>query len=84
MHLNNYRVTMANWVKLLLATAVIVAGSASAIKLQERFAWQELEYDWPSAEAKQQAIDTGVYVAANNLPLGMDVWQDKLFITVPR
>lgn len=72
------------FVKLLLATAAIAASTVSAIKLQERFAWQELEYDWPSAEAKQQAIDSGVYIPANNLPLGMDVWRDKLFITVPR
>lgn len=74
------------FVKLLLATTAIIVGASavSAIKLQERFAWQELEYDWPSAEARQQAIDSGAYVPANNLPLGMDVWRDKLFITVPR
>lgn len=68
----------------LLAALIVVAGTATAIKLQERFAWQELEYAWPSPEAKQKAIDSGVYTPANNLPLGMDVWRDKLFITVPR
>lgn len=56
----------------------------TAIKLQERFAWQQMEFDWPSAEAKQQAIDKGIYIPVNNLPLGMDVWRDKMFVTVPR
>lgn len=72
--------------QLFVATIAIVifAHSTAAIKLQERFAWQQMEYDWPSAEAKQQAIDKGIYVPANNLPLGMDVWRDKLFVTVPR
>lgn len=75
---------MVHILRHLLVAAVVAVAAADAIKLQERFAWQELEYAWPSPEAKQKAIETGVYTPANNLPLGMDVWRDKLFITVPR
>ena len=46
--------------------------------------WQELEFDWPTAEAKAEAIQSGAYKVENNLPLGLDVWNNKLFITVPR
>lgn len=55
-----------------------------AVKLKEKFKWREVEFDWPSQEAKQEAISTGKYVASNNLPLGLERWHDKLFITVPR
>lgn len=69
-----------------LCIAVIVATvyMADAVKLKEKFKWREVEFDWPSQEAKQEAITSGKYVASNNLPLGLERWHDKLFITVPR
>lgn len=30
------------------------------------------------------AIASGEYVQANNLPVGLEIWRNKLFITVPR
>lgn len=58
--------------------------SSECIKLDQKYAWQQLEYAWPSEAVKQQAIESGRYKIEDNLPLGLDVWQDKLFITVPR
>lgn len=76
---------MALFIKLLVAIFVVgKTTSVIAIKLQEKFAWQELEFAWINEEQKQQATENGAYIPANNLPLGMDVWRDKLFITVPR
>ena len=63
---------------------VAVVASAAAKKLDEKFSWKELEFNWPSEEVKQEAIRSGKYVESNNLPLGLDVWKNKLFITVPR
>ncbi|XP_055551029.1 protein yellow [Wyeomyia smithii] len=57
---------------------------ANAVKLKQKFKWREVEFDWPSQETKQEAISTGKYVTSNNLPLGLERWKDKLFITVPR
>lgn len=56
----------------------------AANTLTEKFAWRELEFSWPSGEAKQAAIREGSYVEHNNLPLAFDVWRDKIFLTVPR
>lgn len=53
-------------------------------KLKEAFAWEELSFAWPSQDSLQEAIKSNKYIAGNNLPLGLDVWKDKLFITVPR
>ncbi|CRK87272.1 CLUMA_CG001074, isoform A [Clunio marinus] len=69
--------------KFILILPMIVAVS-SARKLDEKFAWKELDFAWPSEEAKQEAIRSGKYIESHNLPLGLDIWQDKLFITVPR
>lgn len=53
-------------------------------KLDEVFAWQELDFAWPSEKTKQDYIASNRYIDKNNLPLGLDIWRDKLFITVPR
>ncbi|XP_062545165.1 protein yellow [Armigeres subalbatus] len=69
---------------LLAAAFIAIVATVDAVKLKEKFKWREVEYDWPSQEAKQEAISSGKYVAPNNLPLGLERWRDKLFITVPR
>lgn len=60
--------------------------STKCIKLEEKYAWQQLEYAWPSDNAKQQAIQNGKYKIEDNLPLGLDIdlKRERLFITVPR
>lgn len=68
---------------LILLFAVCIQNGFSA-KLEERFHWKEVSYAWPSDAAKEDAIKSGRYQPENNLPLGLEVWKDKLFITVPR
>ncbi|EDW63659.1 protein yellow [Drosophila virilis] len=53
-------------------------------KLEERFSWTQLTFDWPSAETETEAKTSGHYIAENNLPLGVERWENKLFVTVPR
>lgn len=62
----------------------LCATIGSTLKLQEKFAWKEMQFDWPTPEAEQEAIKTGRYIPHNNLPLGVERWQNKLFVTVPR
>lgn len=52
--------------------------------MEQKYRWKEVSYAWPSEAAKDDAISSGRYKIENNLPLGLDVWKDKLFITVPR
>ena len=56
----------------------------ASCKLEEKFSWKELDFAWPSEDVKQEALKTGRYIESHNLPLGLDVWKNKLFITVPR
>lgn len=71
-------------VNFLLICLISVWFQVSGMKLEEKFVWEELEFDWPSEEAMQDAIDSGTYIPKNNLPLGLDVWHNKIFVTVPR
>lgn len=55
-----------------------------AAKLEEVFKWRDVEYAWPNEQIKQEALNNHDYIPANNLPLGLARWKNKLFITVPR
>lgn len=48
------------------------------------YQWKILDFLYPSLEDRQQALIEGTFVPQNNLPLGLDVWQDRIFITMPR
>lgn len=63
---------------------VLFVTTTVAKKLEEKYVWKELEFAWPSEEVKQEAIKSGRYIESHNLPLGLEVWKDKMFITVPR
>ncbi|KAJ8982128.1 hypothetical protein NQ317_002854 [Molorchus minor] len=64
--------------------AGLVGFCAAAAKLEEVFAWKEVSYAWPNDEARNEAVKNGEYIRENNLPLGLERWKDKLFVTVPR
>jgi hypothetical protein len=71
---------------LVISSLILLFGVfyATCDRLQEKFAWKQLEFDWPSESAKEQAIQSGQYIPINNLPVGIEVWRNKLFMTVPR
>ncbi|CAK9820334.1 Protein yellow [Anthophora plagiata] len=56
---------------------IIVAGE----KLHVAFQWKQLDYDWPSNDTK--LLFTG-YKQEDNLPLGLEITSNRIFVTVPR
>ena len=43
-----------------------------------------IDFEFDSIDARDNAIFEGDYIAENNLPLGLEVWRDKVFITLPK
>lgn len=52
--------------------------------LVERFAWKSMDFEFGEEWVKEAARSQKVFVPENNLPVGIEPWQEKLFITVPR
>ncbi|XP_017126069.1 protein yellow isoform X2 [Drosophila elegans] len=46
--------------------------------------WKYLDFEYSTFVERQQAILNGDFVPKNNLPLGIDVYQNRLFVTTPR
>ncbi|XP_063530388.1 protein yellow [Cydia strobilella] len=66
----------------MLCTLVTIA--SAAVKLQELYAWNALDWNYPDQYTRQQAIQTGALIPENALPVGIERWRNKLFVSVPR
>lgn len=67
------------WIGFLLLTSTFAMDN-----LRVAFQWKELDFDFPSEKDRQEAIASGKFIPENNLPLGLEVYKDRLFVTVPR
>lgn len=58
--------------------------SHAAFKLEERYSWNQLDFVFPTRTLKDIALASGTYIPQNALPVGIEHWGNKLFVTVPR
>lgn len=47
------------------------------------YEWKQLDYQFPSPQARQEALDSKAFIPENNMPMGLEVYEDRLFVTVP-
>lgn len=52
--------------------------------LQPLFSWKQLDWNFPTDAMRNSYETSGRFLPANNLPVCINVWHDKMFITVPR
>lgn len=52
--------------------------------LQVAYQWKQLDFDYSNESDRQAAIDSKEFIPENNIPVGLEVFGDRLFITVPR
>lgn len=71
-------------VLVLLGVIALVGFAQATYKLQERYSWNQMDFAFPSQTIKDQAIASGDYIPTNALPVGVEHWGNKLFVTVPR
>lgn len=74
---------MRTSISLLLLFAIFSIAN-STMKFQEVFSWKVLEYAYPTEHDRMREHLTKKFIPENNLPVGIETWQNKLFITVPR
>ena len=84
---------MATYLPYLLSLGLIASKDTSAdmLVLQEKtgpfrtwYQWTFVDFAFDSPVERQVAIETGEFVQENNLPLGIEVYKDRLFVTLPK
>lgn len=48
------------------------------------YEWTQLDFQFPTLDDRHQAIGNGTFIPENNMPMGIEVYGDRMFITVPR
>ncbi|XP_018322188.1 protein yellow-like [Agrilus planipennis] len=48
------------------------------------YQWNQLSYNYETESDKFAALDSGAYIPANNVPMGIEVVGRRIFITIPR
>ncbi|CAG9773982.1 unnamed protein product [Ceutorhynchus assimilis] len=48
------------------------------------YRWKTLDFYYPTEEEKFEAIAKGDFVPENNLPLGIEVYKDRIFLSMPK
>ncbi|KAL9909646.1 dopaminechrome tautomerase-like isoform 1-T1 [Glossina fuscipes fuscipes] len=46
--------------------------------------WRKLDFEYRTYEQRQQAIINREFIVEQSLPLGIDIYQNRIFITTPR
>lgn len=48
------------------------------------YRWKQLDFEFQSEAHRERAIFNEEYIAENNLPLGLDVYRNRVFISLPK
>lgn len=68
----------------------LVAIAASALitvihcDLQLKYQWKEIDFQYPTLEEHRNAIDNQTFIPQNVIPVGLEVYENRLFVTLPR
>nr|XP_034190763.1 protein yellow-like [Osmia lignaria] len=68
------------WCLLLVAFIVVANGH----DFKTIYSWNYVDFDFPNESIRDSLISSGHYIPENNMPLGLQSWNDKFFITIPR
>ncbi|XP_030377968.1 protein yellow [Scaptodrosophila lebanonensis] len=75
---------LAPMILLAFLLVVLPGWTQAAYKLQERYSWTQLDFAFPNQRVKEQALASGDYIPQNALPVGVEHFGNRLFVTVPR
>ncbi|XP_017784644.1 PREDICTED: protein yellow [Nicrophorus vespilloides] len=76
---------MVRMYRLLLVVSLMALLAVEAtFKMQEVFRWKQMDYAFADEGKRNEALFNKRFIPENNLPVGIEIWNDKLFVSVPR
>uniref|UniRef100_A0A1B6DFI2 Bee-milk protein n=1 Tax=Clastoptera arizonana TaxID=38151 RepID=A0A1B6DFI2_9HEMI len=71
-------------ISILFAILISGEGQHRWSKINEVLRWKQVDYQLSSDRVRNELISSRRFIPENNSMLGLEVWRDKVFITVPR
>ncbi|EDW64146.1 protein yellow [Drosophila virilis] len=76
-------VTTCAWI--VTAALLLCVGLAGAKdNLRVAYEWREMDFKYESPDQRWSAIESGAFKPANVIPFGLEVYRQRLFVTLPR
>jgi hypothetical protein len=71
------------WIKNLMSV-LLLAATIVADQLKVEYEWKQIDFLFPSVDERQAAISSESFIQENVIPVGLEVYENRLFITLPR
>ncbi|XP_045771599.1 protein yellow-like [Maniola jurtina] len=72
------------WLTMLgLSHSQSVPTDTETLPLSTLYKWKHVDFEFPSERHRLYAIANGDFIPANVLPLGLEVWGSRVFVTLP-
>lgn len=68
---------------LLLGISYFLTAQAND-NLRVAYHWKQVDFNYPSEAARANAISSGSFIPENVIPVGLEVYKTRLFLTLPR
>lgn len=68
------------WILLALLATNVVAND----NLRVAYQWKQMDFEFPNIDERQAAIANLTFISENVIPVGLEVYKNRLFITLPR
>lgn len=52
--------------------------------LQIAYQWKQVDFEFRNDQDRHEAMENGTFIPANIIPMGLEVYQNRLFMTMPR
>jgi hypothetical protein len=69
------------WILLALAFATSVVANDN---LRVAYQWKQIDFEYPNIDERQLAITNETFIQENVMPVGIEVYKNRLFVTLPR
>lgn len=70
------------WMKLLSCVALFAIVAADHLKVE--YQWKQIDFEYESVDRRQAAIQSMEFIQENVVPVGLEVYKNRLFVTLPR
>lgn len=64
--------------------ALMVTSVMANDNLRVAYQWKQIDFEYPNIEERQAAITNLTFIQENVIPVGLEVYKNRLFITLPR
>lgn len=80
MQVKNQSGPVRMWLLMALAVTSVVAND----KLRVAYQWKQIDFEYPSIDERQAAIANETFIQENVIPIGLEVYKNRIFVTLPR